>query len=241
VLFLREKDNKAQVFDPPDTLKLEAFHELVPRWDGNGVVVSSEPIDTNLIFGSAKRHFALYFAASVIIVLIIRFCRRAWRVPETISWQKYVGVSVIQFGAVCVLATVGGLGYHRMDEIGFLSHKNATAAVQKAHAANFIRTVTVTHARKLLSNGAVFVDARHEGDFEAGHLEGAINVPVNAQSQQRRKMMSGVSKDACVVVYCQSKACKFAETVAVGLVDDGFQNVLIFRDGWTEWKQRWMK
>jgi len=46
----------------------------------------------------------------------------------------------------------------------------------------------------LLNNNAVFVDARPNDDFKAGHLEGAINIPVDIIDDQRRKVMSGHSK-----------------------------------------------
>jgi rhodanese-related sulfurtransferase len=66
-------------------------------------------------------------------------------------------------------------------------------------------------------------------------LKGAISVPVDANDVERRKATARMSKDARIVLYCQSAGCKFAETVAVKLVDDGFSNTSIFRGGWAEW------
>ncbi len=41
-----------------------------------------------------------------------------------------------------------------------------------------IRSVTPEEAAELLSQGHVYVDVRSEPEFEAGHPEGALNVPL---------------------------------------------------------------
>jgi rhodanese-related sulfurtransferase len=42
-----------------------------------------------------------------------------------------------------------------------------------------IRTVTPEEAAALLNEGYVYVDVRSEPEFEAGHVPGALNVPLN--------------------------------------------------------------
>jgi rhodanese-related sulfurtransferase len=41
-----------------------------------------------------------------------------------------------------------------------------------------IRTVTPEEAAALLAEGYVYVDVRSEPEFEAGHVPGALNVPL---------------------------------------------------------------
>jgi rhodanese-related sulfurtransferase len=61
--------------------------------------------------------------------------------------------------------------------------------------------VTSTEARQLVQAGARLVDVRTPGEFAAGHIPGAINIPV----QQLDARMSELQpKDAGVVVYCRS-------------------------------------
>ena len=56
-------------------------------------------------------------------------------------------------------------------------------------------------ARQLVQTGARLVDVRTPGEFAAGHIPGAINIPV----QQLDARMSELKpKDAAVVVYCRS-------------------------------------
>lgn len=68
--------------------------------------------------------------------------------------------------------------------------------------------------------------------IRAGHLEGAINVPVNASDDERRKAMAHIDKKARIVVYCQTSGCGFAEKVAIELISDGFSNVSLFKGSW---------
>jgi len=61
--------------------------------------------------------------------------------------------------------------------------------------------VSSAEARQLVAAGARLVDVRTPGEFGAGHIPGAINIPV----QQLGARMSELQpKDAAVVVYCRS-------------------------------------
>jgi rhodanese-related sulfurtransferase len=110
-----------------------------------------------------------------------------------------------------------------------------TNLVDSAHAPSFIPEISKRQIQRLPDTDTVFIDARFARDFEGGHLKGAISVPVDANDVERRKATAHISKDAHIVLYCQSAACKFAETVAIKLMDDGFSNISIFRGGWAEW------
>jgi phage shock protein E len=54
----------------------------------------------------------------------------------------------------------------------------------------------------LIKNGALVIDARSPGEFDTGHIQGAVNIPHNVIDRQ----ISGhaKSKDASIVVYCHS-------------------------------------
>jgi phage shock protein E len=52
-----------------------------------------------------------------------------------------------------------------------------------------------------IDQDAVVIDVRTVGEFESGHLEGALNIPVQ---EIARVDLSFVKKDQPVVVYCRS-------------------------------------
>jgi phage shock protein E len=61
--------------------------------------------------------------------------------------------------------------------------------------------VSGAQARQLVRAGARLVDVRTPGEFAAGHLPGAINIPVQ-ELEARVGELRPV--DAAVVVYCRS-------------------------------------
>ena len=64
-------------------------------------------------------------------------------------------------------------------------------------------TITSAAAREAVAAGAHLVDVRSAGEFAAGHLPGAVNVPVD---QLRSRLGELGEKSVPVVVYCASGA-----------------------------------
>jgi rhodanese-related sulfurtransferase len=54
---------------------------------------------------------------------------------------------------------------------------------------------------ELVKNGALLLDVRSPGEFNSGHLDGAVNIPID---QLGRRMAELGPKTRAVVVYCQS-------------------------------------
>lgn len=238
-LFLGSKDDKAAIFDPPSPMGLLSFYELVPQWDGTGLIVSTEPIELGVVFASARKRFMIWSAIAVGFILVLRWVKMRWlKGAGELAWHKVLGLSVVQGGAFVVLALVVGMSYHFVTDAGFLAHADATSSIQQANAVNFIPKVSKEKVGKLLGGDAVFIDARMARDYEAGHLEGSISIPVNAEDEHRREAMAGVTKDAEIVIYCQSSGCPYAGKVAAKLKTDGFSNISIFKGGWNEWKTK---
>jgi len=234
-LFLGINSGQARLFDPPEPIRLVPFRELAPRWGGNGLIVSAESIDPGAVVAPARKRFILFAAIALIIILIVRWAKR--RLPEAMlnSRGKLFGLSVGQGIVFAIMTLLCGMFYHFANDEGLLANANATTSIQQAHQGNFIPKVSEKKVHKLLDGDTVFIDARFARDFKAGHLKGAISLPINADDDERRKVTVNIAKDARVVLYCQSAGCKFAEIVAIKLMADGFYNISIFRGGWKEW------
>lgn len=76
------------------------------------------------------------------------------------------------------------------------------------------------------------IDVRTGGEFEAAHIPGAYNVPIDALGEHQRDL---VELGDPVVLVCQSgtRACR-AETA---LVDAGMDNVRVLAGGMNAWQQ----
>lgn len=237
-LFLGTRDGKAILLDPPNPIKLVPFNELAPHWDGNGLIVSNKPIDLRAVVASSRKRFILYAVIVISIILCLHFAKRFIPREFINSRIKLMGLSVTQAGGIAVLALIIGMLYHFGNDTGLLANAKAIATIQEAHAGNFIPKITERKVHKLLGNHTIFIDARLTRDYKAGHLEGAISVPVDANDVERQKVTSDIDKDARVVLYCQSAGCKYAERVALKLVEDGYTDISIYKGGWAEWKAK---
>jgi len=54
--------------------------------------------------------------------------------------------------------------------------------------------------RELVRNGAQIVDVRTKGEFESGHIRGALNIPL----QNLQHSLSKIKKDRPVITCCAS-------------------------------------
>ncbi len=174
-LFLGTENKQARLLNQPEPVRLVPFQELAPRWDGNGLIVSAEPIDPGAIVAPARKRFILFAAIALIIILIVRWAKR--RLPEAMlnSRGKLFGLSIGQGVAFAIATLLCGMFYHFANDEGLLANANATASIQQAHLGNFIPKVSEKKVHKLLDGDTVFIDARFARDFKGGHLENATN------------------------------------------------------------------
>jgi rhodanese-related sulfurtransferase len=101
-----------------------------------------------------------------------------------------------------------------------------------------IKTVTPEEAAALLAEGYVYVDVRSEPEFEAGHVPGALNVPLNHQGPAGMTpnpefltvMRQAFGTDEPLVVGCKmgGRSKKAVEQLAQA----GFKNLADMSAGW---------
>jgi rhodanese-related sulfurtransferase len=101
-----------------------------------------------------------------------------------------------------------------------------------------IKRVSPQEASELLAEGFTYVDVRTTEEFEAGHPQGAVNVPISMASGRgmvpnpdfARVMKASFPTDAKIVVGC--KAGGRSLRAAQALVAEGFTSVVDQRAGW---------
>ncbi len=91
--------------------------------------------------------------------------------------------------------------------------------------------VTVAEAKALIEErpDMVILDVRTPSEFDDGHIEGAINIPVDDLSGR----LDELSKDDELLVYCRigNRSAR-----AVGILDDsGFKKIFHMEEGITGW------
>ena len=84
-----------------------------------------------------------------------------------------------------------------------------------------------------LPENALIIDVRSAGEFAMGHVEGALNIPVESISPHN--LASLQDKTQTLVVYCASgMRSGYARTM---LMQMGYTNVISMDGGWAAWQE----
>jgi rhodanese-related sulfurtransferase len=95
--------------------------------------------------------------------------------------------------------------------------------------------------QRLYEGKALFLDARRSSVYVEGHIAGARSFPVwESDIGERVKGLyeEGLDQKAPVVAYCSGGACEDSHMLAEKLYMVGFDNVLIYKDGFPDWQKR---
>jgi rhodanese-related sulfurtransferase len=93
----------------------------------------------------------------------------------------------------------------------------------------------------LVAHGVLVVDARRSKDYEEGHVAGARNIsPWEGDADAKITALVNEGRDGAlpVVVYCSGGDCEDSHMLAQRLYGGGFNNLLVYRDGWPDWAKR---
>ncbi len=94
--------------------------------------------------------------------------------------------------------------------------------------------IKIDFAKALFDKKYRFIDARDVSDYNAGHVQGAMNIPFH-EIEKYKDRLNDLPKDQVYVTYC-STACDVSIDMAYYMAKLGFKKVYIFHGGWDEWK-----
>ena len=84
---------------------------------------------------------------------------------------------------------------------------------------------------RLDDDDVVIVDVRPEREFEAGHIEGAISIPLSELSDRVAELPAGAE----IIAYCRGPHCAYAHDAVRRLRDAG-RAARRLEGGWPEWR-----
>jgi len=84
---------------------------------------------------------------------------------------------------------------------------------------------------RLRKGDSVLVDVRPEEEFEAGHIDGAVSIPIDELAER----LGELPENAEVVAYCRGRFCAYAHEAVRRLRDAG-RSARRLEGGWPEWK-----
>lgn len=83
----------------------------------------------------------------------------------------------------------------------------------------------------------IFVDARDEDHYSAGHLAGAYELDPYHPEKQLGTVMPACQAAEEIIVYCAGGECEDADTVAILLGENGIpgRKIFVYGGGFNEW------
>ena len=81
------------------------------------------------------------------------------------------------------------------------------------------------------SGEAMVIDVRPSAEYEAGHIEGAVNIPLESLTER----LSKLPKDQEIVAYCRGPYCMMSFDAVDQLRQHGYRARRL-EDGFPEWK-----
>lgn len=81
-----------------------------------------------------------------------------------------------------------------------------------------------------------FVDARDTETYAAGHIKGALSLPLGEADAGMAAFNSRVKKEATIVVYCNGFDCRDSMDLGKRLLKAGYLKVYVFLGGYPEWR-----
>jgi rhodanese-related sulfurtransferase len=100
--------------------------------------------------------------------------------------------------------------------------------------------ISWAQAQPMLGTGQILLlDARSRDEYEAGHIPGALSLPVSAQPAYVRRQLAGHPASTRLVAYCGAMGCPEAFQLATRLLREfGFANAQFLFEGYAEWQHR---
>jgi rhodanese-related sulfurtransferase/DNA-binding MarR family transcriptional regulator len=92
-------------------------------------------------------------------------------------------------------------------------------------------TITRDELRKRLKQGdVVVIDVRPRAEYDAGHIRGAVSVPISDLKSRLKEIPDGAE----VVAYCRGPFCVYADDAVRMLANKG-RSAVRLEDGFPEW------
>jgi hydroxyacylglutathione hydrolase len=117
-------------------------------------------------------------------------------------------------------------GYFEPGALAAWAEQGGLATIPQMNAAELAKRLGAD------SHGVTVVDVREPAEWEAGHIAGAVNVPLGHLADH----VAQLERDRPIVLHCQSGG---RSSVAASLLRaQGFTNVINLSDGFNGWQRR---
>jgi rhodanese-related sulfurtransferase len=160
-------------------------------------------------------------------------------VLKQLKWKGFREATAILFIAGCLAFGFNALREHSLPLPGTTQAVNhSPTAINESDGSKPIVELSIEEAVRLFEEGAVlFVDARSEADYRAGHIKGAVNIPDLDFENHIGSFLEKTAAETVLITYCEGESCALSKSLAEKLSLAGFENVFHLKNGWGQWKE----
>lgn len=110
--------------------------------------------------------------------------------------------------------------------------------VEQTAQAKGMATATLEEAKIIVDSFShIVLDARKTSDFEAGHLPGAMSLPLTEFDAAFSGIAPLLTPEQPVMVYCSGKECDESIKLGETLIAAGYTNITLFAGGMIAWQE----
>jgi len=225
ILFLGIESGRAVVRDGEGGDCLMPLSELMCRWDGKAISVFPKQEMAPRLHSWEIAANCVLLGGMALLVLVFK----SFRVNKAYSSQLLSFVALVSFALVYSFL----VNPH-------VSVESALARSVDIHThPDSLRTTTFHDLKQSVDGSkATVVDCRYRVDYDDGCIGESISIPVDISQAKLEEVTKKIRKDFPVVLYCQSRGCKFSIVIAVELAKQGFTDLRIYKNGYAEWESK---
>jgi rhodanese-related sulfurtransferase len=146
----------------------------------------------------------------------------------------------IEMATIVMVAVVVGLAWNftllRDAGTGNLSASKPQPVITATDGKSMTPAPLVQVRELFERKEAVFVDAREGSVFSAGHIKGAVSLPVGEFVSRLKAFRAAAPLESLLVIYCSGYGCHDSKSLGEKLMADGYRSILIYEGGYPEWK-----
>ncbi len=164
------------------------------------------------------------------------------RISSTAEWASITARGMLLlFLAVCAALIVNQLSPAGIPLMGQWDQKKGIVhANPESELFNDHLEIDNIEVAKLIYDGAetIFVDARSGEDYAAGHVKGAVSLPLGDFDVNIEGLFNRYPPEQPIVTYCSGRTCEDSHHLARLLLDAGYENINIMIDGFQIWREK---
>jgi len=140
------------------------------------------------------------------------------------------GLRLWRMATIVSLAALLGLAWNAWSGRGMTLRANALIKPGEK-----LKEIPAAEAKRLLDQGALFLDARPQSIYEMGHIPGALPLPLEDFSTAFTRLEPTLRQRFDIVVYCAGYGCDASHELVRALRDKGVAAVIL-AEGWPAWQ-----